>query len=177
MLRLVGLLIGFAGTILIFTPWQGSTGIPVGAGLAALVAAASYGLAFVYQHRYLTGRSWSPAALSAGQLTIATGQVAIFVPVAGTQAIDFRWDAVAALIALGVVSTGIGYVLNYRLVTDEGPAASVVSYLIPIVAVALGWAALGERLTLPVLAGVVVVLAGVALSQQPAMSRGTAERS
>jgi drug/metabolite transporter (DMT)-like permease len=52
------------------------------------------------------------------------------------------------VVALGALSTGIAYVLNYRLIQDEGPtAASMTNYLTPVVAVLLGIAFVNERLT------------------------------
>ena len=67
----------------------------------------------------------------------------------------------------GALGTGIAYVLNYRIIQDEGPiAASVVTYLLPIVAVILGWAVLREAVTVAILAGVVLVLGGVILSKR-----------
>jgi drug/metabolite transporter (DMT)-like permease len=162
-LRLIGLTVGFAGTLLIFAPWGDGTGVATAAGMLALAAAASYGLSYVYQHRYLTGEA-SPLALSAGQLLMATGLLAVTVPVAGLQTIHLRADALLALLVLGVIGTGAGYVLNYRLIADEGPAASIVSYLIPVVAVVLGATGLGEPLNIRVLVGAAIVLVGVALS-------------
>jgi uncharacterized membrane protein len=69
-----------------------------------------------------------------------------------------------SVIVLGVFGTGIAYILNYRLIADDGPiVASTVTYLIPVVAILFGVAVLGESLNLRVLAGMVVVLAGVGL--------------
>lgn len=114
--------------------------------------------------------------MSTGQLLIATGLLALTIPVAGLEPIHLHTDAILALLALGVVGTGAGYVLNYRLIADEGPAASIVSYLIPVVAVLLGAAGLHEPLSARVLVGAAVVLLGVALSAQ-AGRRATDESS
>jgi drug/metabolite transporter (DMT)-like permease len=80
-----------------------------------------------------------------------------------------RADAVGSLIVLGVLGTGIAYILNYRLITDDGPTvASTVTYLIPVAAVLFGMVALGESLGLRVFVGMVVVLAGVGLVRRAA---------
>ena len=82
--------------------------------------------------------------LSAGQLIAATGLLVLATPFGGLTAPTWRPDAIAALIALGLIGTGIAYVINYRIITDDGPVlASTVTYLLPVVAVILG--ALGER--------------------------------
>jgi drug/metabolite transporter (DMT)-like permease len=73
---------------------------------------------------------------------------------------------VASILTLGALGTGIAYLLNYRLIADEGAtAASTVTYLLPIVAVLLGILALGEPLTWNVVAGTALILAGVALAE------------
>ncbi len=70
---------------------------------------------------------------------------------------------------LGLLGTGVAYILNYRLITDDGPTvASTVTYLIPVVAVLFGVAVLGESLSIRVLAGMAVVLAGVGLVRRSA---------
>jgi hypothetical protein len=65
--------------------------------------------------------------------------------------------------------------LYYRLIQDEGAtSASTVTYLLPIIAVALGAAVLGETITWNLLVGTIIVLAGVALSERrrrPTLSR------
>jgi len=67
---------------------------------------------------------------------------------------------------LGVIGTGVAYVINYRIITDDGPVlASTVTYLLPVVAVILGALVLAEPITLQLAAGVGVVLAGVALTR------------
>jgi drug/metabolite transporter (DMT)-like permease len=75
-------------------------------------------------------------------------------------------SVVTSVIVLGVIGTGIAYVLNYRLIADEGAtAASTVTYLLPIVAVLLGLAVLAEPVGWNLAAGAVIVLVGVALSE------------
>ena len=167
--KLTGFVIGLAGTLLIFSPWESGSQIASAGGLACLGAAASYGISYVYMDRYLARRGLPPLVLSAGQLTAATAEMAIVLPFAGLQAVHWRWDALAALAVLGVFATGLAYVLNYRLITDEGTTASTVTYLLPLVAVILGVAILGDHITVQIVAGMLVVLLGVALTRR---SRG-----
>jgi drug/metabolite transporter (DMT)-like permease len=118
---------------------------------------------FVYAGRFLTGRNLAPTILSAGQLTAATAVSALALPI-GWVTPQVRADALGSVAVLGVMGTGLAYILNYRLLTDDGPTmASTVTYLIPVVAVLLGAVALDESLSLRALAGMVVVLAGVGL--------------
>ena len=63
--------------------------------------------------------------------------------------------------------TGFAYVLNYQIITSEGATvASTVTYLLPVVAIVLGVLVLGESITVITLAGIALVLAGVALTRR-----------
>ena len=70
---------------------------------------------------------------------------------------------VAAIVLLGVLGTGAAYVLSYRLVADLGPTrASLVTYLIPIVAVTVGVLFLDEDFSLRLVAGGLLTILGIA---------------
>ena len=57
--------------------------------------------------------------------------------------------------------------LNYQIITSEGATvASTVTYLLPVVAIVLGVVVLGESITVTTLAGIALVLAGVALTRR-----------
>jgi drug/metabolite transporter (DMT)-like permease len=174
-MRAVGLAVGMAGIVLIFAPWQASGLLSWGA-VACLVAAASYGFAFVYEGRYLSNIGVSPVALSGAQMILASGLMLLAVPVGGLTPIHLDPGAVVALVILGAGSTGVAFALNYQLLESEGAvAASIVGYLLPVVSVLLGSIFLGERLDLRVIGGMIVVLAGVALTrlrprEQPRMT-------
>ncbi|WP_433274914.1 DMT family transporter [Actinosynnema sp. CS-041913] len=166
--RLVGLVLGFAGTLLIFAPWQ-QAGLASWGALACLAAAASYAVAYTYIGRTVAG-SASAFQLSSTQLVAASGLTLLVVPVGGLEPMHLGWQPLVAVAILGVFGTGLAFVINYRLIADEGPTnASTVGYLLPVVSVLLGAAFLGEDLNLRVVAGMVVVLVGVALTRrQPA---------
>lgn len=171
--RVLGLLTGLAGVAILLTPWstqfQGSL-----AGIAAgLLASACYAVGYVYAKRFLT--SDLPAlVLATGQMLAGTLLLAILLPVIADQPATLSPAVIAAVVVLGVAGTGFAYVLNYQLIADEGPvSASTVTYLIPVVAVALGTSILGEPVTLSLLIGAATILAGVALSQRAVTPEGT----
>jgi drug/metabolite transporter (DMT)-like permease len=71
-----------------------------------------------------------------------------------------------SVVLLGVLSTGLAYVLYFRLIGEAGATtASAVNYLVPIAAVLVGAVLLGERITADVVAGGVIVLAGMAYAE------------
>ncbi|WP_073893082.1 DMT family transporter, partial [Saccharothrix sp. CB00851] len=161
--RVTGLVVGFAGILLIFAPWQRHGLLSAGA-LALLGAAASYAVAFAYMGRKLAGKG-GPIAVSAAQLAAATGLGALMLPFDHTPATP-NATAIVAVVVLGVFGTGITFVLNYRIIEDEGPtSAATVGYLLPVVSVALGALVLDEPLTARIVTGMAVVLAGVALTR------------
>lgn len=162
--KVSGLVLGFLGTLLIFSPWEAE--VARWGALIILVAAICYGISFAYIGRFVSGRGVAPIALSASQILAATGLTALALPFDGFTPVDLRWDAAIAIAVLGIFGTGFAFALNYRLITDEGPTnAATVGYLLPVVSVLLGALFLGENLTPPVIAGMVVVLGGVSLTR------------
>ncbi|MFD6276033.1 DMT family transporter [Streptomyces sp. NPDC060209] len=163
-LRLTGLLLGFAGVLLVFAPWQES-GLTSWGALLLLAAAVSYAVAFAYMARYLLGRDGAPLALSAAQLVAATGLTTFALPAGPSLAVP-SLGAVIAVVVLGIFGTGVTFHLNSRLIADEGPtAAATVGYLLPVVSVALGALVLDEQLSARVVTGMAVVLIGVGLTR------------
>ena len=164
--RLVGLALGFAGTLLIFAPWE-RAGLASWGALACLLAAASYAVSYSYVGRTVAGRGSTPLQLSATQLVAASGLTALVVPAGGLQPVHLDWRPLVAVAVLGVFGTGVAFALNYRLIQDVGATdATTVGYLLPVVSVLLGAAFLGEALDARVVLGMVVVLVGVALTRK-----------
>jgi drug/metabolite transporter (DMT)-like permease len=164
--RLTGLLLGFAGTLVIFAPWH-AAGLASWGALACLVAAISYAISYAYIGKNLVGKL-SPIAMSASQMGGGAVLVAVALPFTG--GLDTVRLGVASLVAvsiLGVFGTGVALVFNNRLIIDEGvTTATSVGYLLPVVSVLLGVFFLHEPLNVRIVAGMVVVLAGVALSRR-----------
>ncbi|MFC8954902.1 DMT family transporter [Streptomyces sp. NPDC057101] len=162
--RTAGLVLGFAGVLLIFAPWSHGSGLTSWGALALLGASASYAVAFAYMARHLTGRGTAPLALSAAQLLTATGLSTPVLAVGGPATVT--WTGILAVVVLGIFATGLTFHLNYRMIADEGPtAAAAVGYLLPVVSVTLGALVLDEPLTARVMAGMAVVLVGVGLTR------------
>lgn len=165
-LRLAGLLLGFAGVLLIFAPWQ-QTGFAGWGAVAILGAAASYAISFVYMGRNLVGKGHPTISLSAAQLVAATALTAPALPFGGPLRLPLDPVALVAVVVLGVVCTAFTFHLTYRLIAEEGATnAATVGYLLPVVSVLLGAIVLDETLSPRILAGMAVVLVGVGLSRR-----------
>jgi len=165
--RLGGLLMGFLGVVVLAAPWHdagiGSSLLGVG---AALLASACYAASYVYARRFLSGGELSPVVLSTGQIVAGAILLGILAPGIVFHPMTLTTSVIVSVVVLGVLGTGVAYVLNYRLIADEGAtAASTVTYLLPIVAVLLGLVVLAEPVGWNLVVGAVVVLVGVALSE------------
>jgi drug/metabolite transporter (DMT)-like permease len=164
-----GLIVGFVGAVLIFTPWSTTAGLTSAGALECLAASISYAISYIYMDRFLARRGIGPVVLSACQLAAASVMLAIALAVTGVRTPHLTAVSVAAIAVLGVIGTGFAYVLNYQIITSEGATvASTVTYLLPVVAIVLGVLVLGESVTVYALAGIALVLVGVALTRRRA---------
>jgi drug/metabolite transporter (DMT)-like permease len=162
-----GLIAGFAGAVLIFTPWQTASDLFSSGGLECLAASISYAVSYIFMDRFLARRGIGAVTLSACQLAAAAVMLAIALAVTGAPAPHFTAETVAAVVVLGIAGTGLAYVLNYQIITSEGATvASTVTYLLPVVAIVLGVLVLSESITVTTLAGIALVLVGVALTRR-----------
>lgn len=175
--RLLGAAIGLAGVSIAVglgtLPLDGAT---LAATAACLVGALSYAVGSVWTARRLGGTP--PYALAAGQQLGATVLLAGPATVAGT-AHPPTMAAVAAVAALGLLGSGLAFVLWFGLLARVGPVAAVtVTLLAPIFGVA--WAALflDEPITMGLVVGTAAVLVGVALivDLAPVRSQGSPAR-
>jgi drug/metabolite transporter (DMT)-like permease len=163
--RLAGLALGIAGVVTVLGPWRGVGENTVLGQLACLAAAASYGVAFNYIRRYVTPYRLDPVVMTACQLTAATLLVGVVTPFGGGS-VHLTWRVAGSILALGALGTGFAFVLYHGLIRDIGAtSASMVTFLIPVVAVSVGAVVLGEPVTWNLFAGAVVVVLGVALAE------------
>ena len=156
--QVVGIVIGFLGVVGIFLPeLHDSSATALGTGLVAL-AIVLYGLsanmAVPLQQKY----GALPVLLRAQLWALV-----VVVPVGLVQVPSSRWewDAALAMIPLGILGTGLAFVLMATLVGRVGGTrGSVAIYFVPVVAVALGVIVRGEDVEPIALAGTALVLLG-----------------
>jgi drug/metabolite transporter (DMT)-like permease len=172
LVRAAGLLVGFGGAVLVFSPWQDGAGLVSVGGIECLGAAVSYGVSFVYMDKFLARRGISPVTLSACQLLVASGFLGVALSAAGAPGPRLDPTVAISIAILGLFGTGLAYVLNYQIITSAGAtSASTVTYLLPVVAIILGVTVLGEHVSVLTLAGIALILAGVALTRGTAQQR------
>jgi polar amino acid transport system substrate-binding protein len=176
--RALGLAVGFAGVVaLVGLDVSGSTGELLGA-LAILLAAVGYAAGPMVINMRL--RELDPRALMAVALSAAAALLtpaALLAPPERTPSAD----ALLSIVVLGLFCTAAAFVLFGALIGEVGPGrATVITYISPIVAVALGVAVLGERPGAGAVAGLLLILAGSWLSTDgrlpPGLERALARR-
>ena len=165
--RSLGLAIGFLGVALL--AWNKASFKPDASGassgwavIACLTACLCYGIAASFTKRYLTGIP--PLVTATGSQIGATLGLALpalwFWP-----AQTPGWSAWLAVLVVGVVCTGVAYVLFFRLIANVGPAkALTVTFAVPVFAVFYGAVFLGESLTPWMVGCGLVIVCGTALS-------------
>jgi drug/metabolite transporter (DMT)-like permease len=160
--RFTGLLIGFAGVVaLLGVDFLGHVGELLGAG-AVLLSALGFAAAALIYRRWLA----DAAALGVTALMTVISSVIFLAPaVAAVPRQLPTLPSALALAVLGVVNTGVAYWLFYLLIDEAGAAtASVITYIMPVVALILGIALLGEPLTIGPLAGLLLIALGAWLA-------------
>ena len=128
---------------------------------ACMVGALMYGHAASYAKRYLPGL---PAmVMAAGSQMAATAALALPAALTWPAVMPVATDWLMAA-ALAVLASGVAYILYFRLITRVGPTqASSVTFLVPMFAILWGATLLGEQVTVPMLVGGTVILAGTSL--------------
>jgi drug/metabolite transporter (DMT)-like permease len=157
-LRLGGVLVGFGGVALLLGVDLGGSGAELLGGLAVVLAGLGYAVGgFLVKHR-LAGMA--PLGMSAAVMVAST---ILLLPPALLTAPEAApgLGPVAAVAVLGVLGTGIAFVIFYGLIGSVGPArAFLVTYIAPGFAVVYGALLLSEAVTIATLAGLALILSG-----------------
>lgn len=158
-----GLIIGFVGVyFLMLDKLLIDANTVILPTLAVLLASLCYGISANYTKRYLS--AVKPLALAAGSQISAS---IILVPISLfflPQAMP-SVNAFAAVTALGVICTGVAYIILFRLIAALGPAKAIsVTYLIPAFGLLWGSIFLSEVITTWMIVGCLLILTGVGLT-------------
>jgi drug/metabolite transporter (DMT)-like permease len=161
---LVGLAIGFIGVVLIVSPGLAGATSTVPGMLALLGSSFSYAWGNVYARRNVRGLA---------PLIPAVFQVTFALLIVGTLAlvIERPWETATpdaqawfSVVWLGILGSGMAYLAYFRLLSRWGATrTSLVAYLLPVVGIVLGALVLQEPIGPSLIAGTVLVTAGVAL--------------
>ena len=164
--RIIGVLIGMAGIVVMVGP-EAMKGLSNNllAQLACIISTIFYSFAAIYGRR-LSQTELTPMAVATGQTMMAA---LMMVPIVAVM--DQPWtmaaprlDSTLAGITLAIFSTALAYTLYFRLIDRSGASnAQLVAFLMPILAIILGIAFLGESLSGGQIAGAGLIAVGLAI--------------
>lgn len=184
--RLAGLLLGFAGAVVLASPNLGSTDgsdatLALLGELAVLLGSVAYAMGAVYARRSITGRPLidepdgsrrvgTPLEIAAIQSLLALPVVVVLAlvlerPEGGLIMLPPTLEAWVSVAWLGLIGSGVAYLFFFRIVRAWGATrTTMVTYVIPVVGIVLGVLLLGESLHPLEVAGAALVIAGVVLA-------------
>ena len=165
--RLAGIGVGFLGVVLLVGIQEG--GQLVGA-LAVIGTAACYAVSVLVAGR--TVRSLPPLQVSIGQLAAGALIIAPF-GLAQAPSEPPSAGAIAAVVALGALGSGVAYLLYFALIASAGASRAIlVTYLVPAFALVYGAVLLDEPVTTSSLVGLALILGGTTLATGVGRARG-----
>ena len=165
-LRVLGVIVGFLGVILMVGPEAlGGLGAYFWAQLCALGAALSYGFASVFGRRFRELKV-DPVMVATGQVTMSSlvlWPIALWID--GPQDIlGISFNAAVSMFGLAVLCTSFAYILYFRILERAGATnISLVTFLVPISAIILGFLVLGETIFIKEIIGMALIGLGLAI--------------
>jgi drug/metabolite transporter (DMT)-like permease len=160
--KVAGIVFGFAGTMVLVGPDAFAGGSLVWGELAVIGASCVYAFAAVYSRRF---KGLPPLQAATGQIT---GGALILLPL--SLAVDHPWTLAmpslpmwASLLTIALLNTAAAYWVYYKMLATTGVTyISLVTFLIPPVALLLGVLFLNEIITLHALMGMAIIALGLA---------------
>jgi len=174
--KVLGLVVGFAGILVLMSKDIGASSSSLVGQVAVIVASMFYAGSAVYVRKVTED---TPGILrSAGPLVSATGIMwlgtLLFESPVQIPQLGITW---AALLFLGVLGSGVAFVLAYYLIHEIGPTrTTMVTYLFPLGGVTLGVIFLNEQLTWQVITGAVLIVASLVIANWEPKRRELNER-
>lgn len=169
--KLIGLALGFSGVLVLASRSQGDHGQNSLIGQLCIVGASLFYAIFAIYSRKMLKNNVPPMVISAGtMLSAAFGGFVLMTiePLLGGRSpvplADLPQDALFAVLALGFFNTFIAYLFFYFIIQELGAfRATMVTYVVPVVGVTLGWLVLNESMDVLLLAGGGLIFAGIAV--------------
>lgn len=167
LVQVLGIVVGIGGVVVIIAPW-GAAGLDesIVAQLALLGATACYGFSLAYMRRFLANSGTTALVFSFLNIGIAAAIMVLLTPAIALTPVRLDPWIVVSMLLLGCLGTGIAYIWNQNTLRAWGPTrASTVTYVTPVVGVALGIVILGEQLSWNEPVGALIVFLGILLAQ------------
>lgn len=162
--RVLGVLLGFAGIVVLTSPQLkgGVVQASLWGELAIVLASLSYAVSILYARHNVVHQP--PIVTSLGQVSMGC---LFLIPLSLAEkpwTFSPSTAAIAAVLAVGILGTGIAYILYYRLLQGLGATGtSLVTNIVPVFGIFWGWLILGERLGWPAFVALATILGGLVL--------------
>ena len=165
--QIAGILVGILGVMVIIAPWQGlDLSQSLIAQFAILGATACYGFSLAYMRRFVADSGMTALVFSFLNIGIAAAIMVVLTPAIALTPVALDPWIVGSILLLGCLGTGVAYIWNQNTLRAWGPTrASTVTYITPVVGVALGILVLGEHISWNEPVGAIVVFLGILLAQ------------
>ena len=166
--QVYGILVGLAGVFVIISPWNGGIlGQSLWGQLAAILATICYGFTGGYLRKYVTPRGISAPMVAFGQVGTAAVLMLALSPILLPGEFALNGWIILSMLALGIFGTGIAFLWNINVMRAWGPTRnSTVTYLTPIIGVALGVLILNEQLSWNEPVGALIAILGILVMRQ-----------
>lgn len=163
---LAGLGLGLVGVFVVLGIWQGfRDNDPLAVG-ALLLAVTFYGFGSPFVRRFIEPMKIDSKTAVFGQVSTSAVSLLPFYMAGPLTIGPASVESVSGMVALGILGTGLAYVLYYRLLATVGsPIASAVTYVTPVVGVAIGVAVLHESISWHEPLGALIIILGAAVAQ------------
>ncbi|MGI8805620.1 MAG: DMT family transporter, partial [Thermoleophilaceae bacterium] len=167
--RALGLVAGFLGVALLIGVDLGGSSYALLGGIAVALAGLGYAIgSFVVKRSAV---SLEPIGLAAATMTASAVLTAPLAAIGAPDALP-SLDTVGAMLALGLVGTGVAFAIFNTLIVTIGPArVALVTYIAPVFAVFYGSTLLGETVSPATLAGLVLIVGGSWIAAGQGLSR------
>ena len=162
--RITGLSMGFLGAIFIAHPWSGLGDFDAFGTGAIMIGTTSYAAGLVYARRNFANVTDTPTSIAAGQMLCASIHFTLILPWFVTITTDASKISIVSMLILGIVGTGITYIMIQTLIKQSGAGvASDTTYVILFIAILLGIVVLGEELNVWQIIGSGLILIGLVI--------------
>jgi len=162
--RITGLSMGFLGALFIAHPWSGLGDFDALGTGAIMIGTTSYAAGLVYARRNFANVTDTPASIAAGQMLCASIHFTLILPWFVTITTDASKISIVSMLILGIVGTGITYIMIQTLIKQSGAGvASDTTYVILFIAILLGIVVLGEELNVWQIIGSALILIGLVI--------------
>lgn len=169
--KAIGIVLGFSGMIVLASRSQSEGEGSILGALCIVGASLSYSCGAVYS-RVVTRGKVEPIVIAATSFIFSAISAFIFMqlePLLGGRAavplVDLSQNVLFSVLGLGFFNTFIAYMFFYYIIQELGAAkATMVTYVVPVVGLVLGWLVLGEYIDALLIVGAALIFAGIAMA-------------